>query len=90
MKKLKNICNKLAPIIFIIILISLWELVVRVGGIEKYIMPAPTDVIKVLVSDFNVMIPHILATLYEGFVGFLIAIILSIILAIWHFPLQVM
>ena len=78
MKKSKNIGNKLAPIIFIIILLSLWEVVVRAGGIEKYIMPTPTDVIKVLVSDFKIMIPHILATLYEGFVGFLIAIVLAI------------
>lgn len=82
MKKSENIENKLAPIIFIIILLSIWEVVVRAGGIEKYIMPAPTDVIKVLISDFKTMIPHILATLYEGFVGFIIAIALSIILAI--------
>ena len=82
MKKSKSIENKLAPIIFIIILLSIWEVVVRAGGIEKYIMPAPTDVINVLSSDFKTMIPHILATLYEGFVGFIIAIGLSIILAI--------
>ena len=82
MKKSKSIENKLAPIIFIIILLSIWEVVVRAGGIEKYIMPAPTDVINVLISDFKTMIPHILVTLYEGFVGFIIAIGLSIILAI--------
>jgi len=82
MKKSKNIGNKLVPIIFILILLSLWEIIVRVGGIEKYIMPTPTDVIKVLISDFKTMIPHILATLYEGFVGFLVAIVLSIILAV--------
>ncbi|MDU3352284.1 MAG: ABC transporter permease, partial [Clostridium sp.] len=44
--------------------------------------PAPTDVIEVLIKDFKTMIPHILATLYEGMVGFLIAIALSIILAV--------
>lgn len=82
MKKLKNIENKIAPIILSIILLSLWEVIVSVGKIEKYILPAPSDVIKVLVSDFKVMLPHIGATLYEGFVGFIIAIGLSIILAI--------
>lgn len=82
MKKLRSIGNKIAPIVFILILLGLWEIVVRAGGIEKYIMPAPSDVIKVLFSDFKVMIPHILATLYEGLVGFIIAIGLSIILAI--------
>lgn len=82
MKRLKNIENKIAPIILSIILLSLWEVIVSFGKIEKYILPAPSDVIKVLVSDFKVMLPHIGATLYEGFVGFLIAIGLSIILAI--------
>ena len=82
MKKLKNIENKIAPIVLSIILLSLWEVIVQLGKIEKYILPAPTDVIKVLISDFKAMLPHIGATLYEGFIGFLIAIVLSIILAI--------
>lgn len=82
MKRLRSIGNKIAPIVFIIILLIIWELIVNVGGIEKYILPAPTDVIEVLIKDFRNMIPHILATLYEGMIGFLIAIVLSIILAI--------
>lgn len=82
MKKSENIGSKLAPIIFVVLLLIIWQVVVTAGGIEKYIMPAPTDVIKVLVTEFKTMVPHILATLYEGMVGFLIAIVLSIILAI--------
>lgn len=82
MKRLRSIGNKIAPIVFILILLIIWEIVVNVGGIEKYILPAPTDVIEVLIKDFKTMIPHILATLYEGMVGFLIAIALSIILAV--------
>lgn len=82
MKRLRSIGNKIIPIVFIIILLIIWEFIVNVGGIEKYILPAPTDVIEVLIKDFRNMIPHILATLYEGMVGFLIAIVISIILAI--------
>ena len=82
MKRLRSIGNKIAPIVFILILLIIWEIIVNVGGIEKYILPAPTDVIEVLIKDFKTMITHILATLYEGMVGFLIAIALSIILAV--------
>ncbi|VYT84117.1 ABC transporter permease subunit [Clostridium tertium] len=82
MKKSESIGSKLAPIIFVLLLLILWQVVVMAGGIEKYIMPAPTDVINVLITEFKTMIPHILATLYEGMVGFLIAIVLSIVLAI--------
>lgn len=82
MKKLKNIGNKIAPIVFVLILLVIWEAVVSLGGIEKYIMPAPSDVIKVLIKDFNVMLPHIFITLYEGVLGFIISIIAALILAI--------
>lgn len=82
MKKYRNIGNKIAPIIFIMILLILWEAIINLGGIEKYIMPAPSDVIKTLVKDFNVMIPHILVTLFEGIAGFIISIIAALILAV--------
>lgn len=82
MKKLKSIGNKLIPIGFIIILIILWEAIVRMGGIEKYILPSPIDVGITLINELPTMVPHIMATLYEGIVGFLIAIIISIVIAI--------
>lgn len=82
MRKLKNIGNKIAPMIFIIALLILWETIIILGGIEKYIMPAPSDVVQTLIKDFDVMIPHILVTIYEGVVGFIVAIIAALILAI--------
>ncbi|MGL4772266.1 MAG: ABC transporter permease [Clostridium sp.] len=82
MKKLKILGDKLIPIVFVIILLMLWELTVTLGGIEKYIMPAPSDVISALIKDFNNLVPHIATTLYEGVVGFIIAIVISLILAI--------
>lgn len=82
MKKLKNTGDKLIPIAFVIALLILWELIVSLGGVEKYIIPAPSDVIKVIMKDFNVMVPHILVTLYEGMVGFLLATLAALILAI--------
>jgi len=82
MKKLKNTGDKLIPVFFVVCLLMLWELVIIKGGIEKYIMPAPSDVIKVIIKDFNVMLPHTLITLYEGVAGFLLATVIALILAI--------
>ena len=82
MKKLKSIGNKIIPIGFIIILIILWEVIVSIGGIEEYILPSPIDVGITLINELPTMVPHIIATLYEGIVGFLIAILISIIIAI--------
>lgn len=82
MSKLKKATNWITPVIFIIILLVLWELCVNLGGVEKYIMPAPSDVFRVLFKDMSNLFPHMLVTLYEGFIGFLIAIILSLIIAV--------
>ena len=82
MKKLKNTGDKLIPVFFTIGLLILWQLVILIGGIEKYILPAPSDVIKVIIKDFNVMLPNILITIYEGVVGFLLSAVAALILAI--------
>lgn len=82
MKKLRSIGDKLISVFFTIILLLLWQAVVSIGGIEKYILPAPSDVIKVIIKDFNVMLPHVLVTLYEGIVGFILSTFAALILAI--------
>lgn len=82
MKRNKSIVDIILPIAFTILLLLLWEGIIYFGNIEKYIMPAPSDILKSLVENFNSMIPHILATLFESVVGFIVAIILALILAI--------
>lgn len=82
MKKKKTILDISLPIIFSIALIIIWELIIKVLEIEKYIMPAPSDIIKALYENFGAMMPHIIATLFESVVGFAIAVLLALILAI--------
>lgn len=82
MKKNKSILDVSLPIIFSISLIIIWELIIKVLEIEKYIMPAPSDIIKALYENFGAMMPHIIATLFESIVGFSIAVLLALILAI--------
>ena len=82
MKKNKTILDISLPIIFSISLIIIWELIIKVLEIEKYIMPPPSDIIKALYENFGAMMPHIIATLFESVVGFGIAILLALILAI--------
>ena len=82
MNKKKNILDTVLPIIFTLTLIAIWELIIKVFKIEKYIMPAPSDVVKALYINLEAMIPHIMATLYESIVGFTIAILLALILSI--------
>lgn len=82
MKKSKSIQNIALPILFMGILLLLWELIINIGAIEKYIMPAPSDIVITLFKDFTTMIPHTMVTLYESVIGFGVAVILALALAI--------
>ncbi len=73
--------NKI-PLIFIFILLCFWEFSVHIELVKKTMLPAPSRVLVSLFSNFETLIPHIFVTLKETWLGFLLAILLSIILAI--------
>lgn len=82
MKKSENIENKLIPAIFFIIILLIWQIVVDKGAVQRYILPSPTDVISALIEILPSIKVHIFTTLYEAFLGFIIAILFSLVLAI--------
>lgn len=70
------------PIIFFAAVLLLWEALSRSGVFPPFILPSPSNIIISLVTDLGTMLFDILVTLYEAFTGFIIAIILSFIMAI--------
>lgn len=79
---MKRWTEKFIPVGFIVSLIGVWEAAVRIGQIEAFIMPAPSDVVKALIKDFDVLWPNMLVTLYEGVAGLLLATFLALFLAV--------
>ena len=65
-----------------ILLIAIWEIGVRIFDVPLYLLPAPSKIIGALVYNFNDILPHMLLSLWEAFLGILISIFLSIVLAI--------
>ncbi|MDO5519893.1 MAG: ABC transporter permease [bacterium] len=80
--KSHSIVKKIIPVLFIVSLLGVWEAVVRINQIEPYILPAPSNVVDALCKDFPILWDNMLVTLYEGMLGFVIAIGLSLVLAI--------
>jgi len=81
-KKATRINSRYFPIIFFTFLLLLWEILSRSGAVPAFILPAPSSIIISLVTGFSSMQLHILITLYEAFAGFVIAIILSFLIAV--------
>lgn len=66
-----------AAVIFIILL--LWQLIVMVYKIPKYILPAPLMVLEALIEERELLWSHTLVTLGEALIGFVLAVFLGII-----------
>lgn len=74
--------DKLPSIVFISIIIVIWEMSVNFGWVDAYTLPAPSNVITALFLNFNEIKVHIMITLQEASIGFISAILLSILLAL--------
>ncbi|NLM04169.1 MAG: ABC transporter permease [Clostridiales bacterium] len=70
------------PTCVIFILILLWEGFVHLANIPLYVLPAPSRVIMTFLQEFPILYDHALITLWETFVGIIIATVLAILLAI--------
>ena len=82
MKKHINIKNKLIPIGFQIVLLLIWQMVVDKNIVERFMLPSPKDIITTLFEILPTIKQHIYITLKEAMIGFSIAIVLALILAI--------
>ena len=66
------------PLAALVVGIVLWELVVKVMGIQTYILPAPSLVLWELVDQFGNIMEHSLVTGWEILLGFVLSIIVGI------------
>lgn len=82
MRKLENIEDKIISTSFFGILVFVWEVVARLELVPTYILPAPTKIIKTLITNLPVLREHIIVTLMEALVGFTISIIFAMVIAV--------
>jgi len=61
------------PIVVLALGLAAWELVVRIGGIPPYVLPAPDLVVRTLFVDRVLLSQSLLVTLVTTFEGFLLA-----------------
>ena len=82
MKRWGNIGDKILPMGFIAALLLIWEISSRIQVVPTYILPAPTTIIITLITNLPTMKEHILVTLMEALVGFMVSVVLAVFIAI--------
>ncbi|MDD7281159.1 MAG: ABC transporter permease [Erysipelotrichaceae bacterium] len=72
----------LIPLVVFICVIFLWEGCVKLFDISLYILPAPSMILKAIISNFSVLWMHSMVTLKEALIGLFISTLLAIFIAI--------
>lgn len=81
-RKLQNITNKFWSISAILVILLIWQMVSMLGIVEAFLLPAPTDVLRALITEFPALTEHAAVTLIEAFWGLLFGILLGFVTAV--------
>ena len=71
-----------APVLMGLVMLALWEGLVRAMAIPPYILPGPILVAKTLVSDWGTLWPALLVTLTITLQALLAAVVVGVLLAL--------
>lgn len=74
--------RKIAYLVMFVSVPLVWIFIIRVSGLPSFIIPPPTLVVKVLLKETGYFIYHTKVTLTEAFLGYLLANLISVSLAI--------
>jgi len=79
---MKKFFSKTSPVILIIVLLVIWELVVRIADLPVYLLPSPTKILAALISDFSVLMAHSAVTVLEALAGMGISLVVALLTGI--------
>lgn len=83
-KKIDFLTTKLYQVLLLVVIVVLWEILTRTGVLDPFFFSSPSRICKTfveLISSGN-LIQHMWITLYETFLGFIIATMLGTLIAI--------
>ena len=75
----------MVPVAILLIVVGVWEGVVCIFEMPRYILPAPSKIMITLFAEHAQLLKHTLVTLQEMLLGFLLAISIGVPLAVLMF-----
>lgn len=70
------------PLIFIVVVILVWESIIYIAQFPRWIMPAPSDILRTLPQMLPLLLMHSQYTLVAALTGFAAAIVVALLLAV--------
>jgi ABC-type nitrate/sulfonate/bicarbonate transport system permease component len=72
----------IAPLLTVVVLVGVWEAAVRLTGVPKFVLPAPSQVARTAVEVAPLLGPHVLTTLTEAVAGLVLGTVAGLVLSI--------
>lgn len=79
---MKKIVSYFPSILFLMLLIILWEVIVDGFSINPQVLPSPLAIVSAYITNALILIPHITQTLLETVIGLILAVIFGTGIAI--------
>jgi NitT/TauT family transport system permease protein len=73
---------KLTPLAGVLVFLLVWEAAVRILKVPAYLLPPPSEIVRVFVDEFSKIAFHGWVTAYEMLLGYALAVAVGIPLAI--------
>jgi putative hydroxymethylpyrimidine transport system permease protein len=70
------------PLLLLALVVAGWELAARLGWVEDYLLPAPSEVARALVEDRDILFPDAWVTAQEVLLGFVLALAAGVAVAV--------
>ena len=78
---LRDVLDRFAVLIALVVLLLLWELAVDLGRIPVFVLPAPRNIWASIVKNWSALLAHSWVTLLETLAGFGLSVVIGIPLA---------
>lgn len=75
--KIKRMVNTFTPVIFIFMLVLIWQFVCAGRVVPRFMLPSPVEVLGAFLSEFTVLMKHSFTTLTESIAGLLLGIVVA-------------
>jgi len=70
------------PLLILFGMVVAWELWVQLSDVPKWQLPAPSEIIRELISSWSILWKHTMITVQEVVFGFLFALVVGLLLAV--------
>jgi NitT/TauT family transport system permease protein len=77
----ERILHIVAPVVGVVGFLGLWEALVAIFDVRRFVLPAPWAIVRHIASDPSFYISNARVTIWEAFLGFSIAAVLAMIAA---------